>query len=626
MKRNYILLMLVSAIGLIGCEVYESPERSDTSTSNEVQYYVNQYDPIQDVGQYWHPEWAPTSQANTPIRYFNCVYLANNGTRNNIHEGDNNVGLQAHLLAQSIAGLVNRDVSKTYQTAVWLRDEAALESYKASLGYLNSIGISEFGGCTARQLTMYGELAPVINKYILVDVVSNPESAIYAAVASPHLGAYILDVRDQQQVQAGNTMVLDARLKTTQDAWDEYKDLVNKKGLVVMPVQTGELRDFAIMNKFFVINLNKRQGDPSKGQNVELFKTILASLEPNSPVYGWEQGVGEDAFVEPVTRYGHIMIPYDWVFNTAMTSYNYKSRQKPILAKVTNPQFINFQSDKKKFATFYLSDGDNVQWMMNNFENTKYYLHPDAKQTRITFGFPVANLSMIAPAQFDRLMTLQDPQNTLIENLGGGYYYADKFGELGDRQAILNKTAKNIAAHMRQHRVKILGLVAKDVKSPAAQEAYAAYIQANDQLEGIAVIQYDPYAGGNGDIMWFKNSQGYDIPVVTIRYSIWNFGDHNQENQGTPAYVASKVNATSAENPFSIISVHAWSTFTDIGESGDLLGENATGGAVVGAGAAKLCKDRLAEDVEVVNMQELIWRIRMYYQPEQTQEILSKVY
>lgn len=530
------------------------------------------------------------------------------------------------MLAQSIAGLVNRDVSKTYQTAVWLRDEAALESYKASLGYLNSMGINEFGGCTAIQLTQYGELAPVINKYILVDVVTNPESAVYATVASPHLDAYILDVRDQNLVPGSHTMALDARQKTTQNAWDEYKDKVSRKGLVVMPVQTGELRDFAITNKFFVINLNKHQGEPSRGQNVELFKTILASLEPASPIYGWEQGVGEDAFVEPVTRYGHVMIPYDWVFNTSLTSYNYKSRQTSTLAKVTNPQFIDFASPKKKFVSFYLSDGDNVQWMMNNFEDTNYYQHPDAKDTKLTFGFPVANLAMIAPAQFDRLMAMQNPQNTLMENLGGGYYYVDKFGELGDRSAVLRKMATNLASHMRQHRVKVLGLVAKDVKSPAAQEAYAEYIKANDQLEGIVVIQYDPYAGGKGDILWFKNGQGYDIPVVTVRYSIWNFGGSNQEDQGTPAYIASKINTASDDSPFSVVSVHAWSKFSDIGESTDPLAENAPGGAVVGAGAAKLCQNRFADDTQVVNMQELIWRIRMHYRPEQTKDILSKIY
>lgn len=179
---------------------------------------------------------------------------------------------------------------------------------------------------------------------------------------------------------------------------------------------------------------------------------------------------------------------------------------------------------------------------------------------------------------------------------------------------------------MRQHRVKILGLVAKDVDSDAAKEAYAEYIAANDQLEGIVVIQYSPYAGGEGQIMWFENTKGYKIPVVTVRYSIWNFGQNNQEREGTPAYIASKINSDSRENPFTVVSVHAWSKFTDTGGSDDPVAEAAEGGEVVGAGAAKLCMGRLNSDVKVVNLQELIWRIRMYYEPEQTLEILSKIY
>ncbi len=29
------------------------------------------------------------------------------------------------------------------------------------------------------------------------------------------------------------------------------------------------------------------------------------------------------------------------------------------------------------------------------------------------------------------------------------------------------------------------------------------------------VIQYSPYNGGHGNIMWFANKEGYDIPVIS---------------------------------------------------------------------------------------------------------------
>lgn len=40
---------------------------------------------------------------------------------------------------------------------------------------------------------------------------------------------------------------------------------------------------------------------------------------------------------------------------------------------------------------------------------------------------------------------------------------------------------------MRQYQIKLLGIMAMDVKSEAAKEAYQVYVDANDQLEGIVV-------------------------------------------------------------------------------------------------------------------------------------------
>lgn len=62
MKKIYLLTTLFAAAAFAGCEVYESPERGDNSGSGDVRYYVNQYDPIRDEGQYWHPEWAPATK------------------------------------------------------------------------------------------------------------------------------------------------------------------------------------------------------------------------------------------------------------------------------------------------------------------------------------------------------------------------------------------------------------------------------------------------------------------------------------------------------------------------------------------------------------------------------------
>ena len=623
MKTIFRTIWMCSAVLLCSCEVYRSPDRNyDEEPAKSL--YVEAYDPIADVGQYWHPELAVK-----PTRYVSCAFVCNQPGNNDLGITDPNLGLQGHLLAQSMAGLVNRAVQEgKTDIGVWLRDEANSNSYKAAKQGLSDMGISEWSVCVPSQVGKdYGELRPLVSGYVLTDVENNPESNIVASVAAHVYNAIIVDKRDEATYRDIYPMLYDATQKTTADAWREFKDKCSNKALVIMPVQTGQLREFVISHRLFILNINKAYADPSKGQNTDILDEVLAWLEPGAPVYGWEQGVNEDSFVGRVSRSGHAMVPYDWAYNTGMTSLAYKSRQKSTLARVTNPSFIDWDDPAEKFVSFYLSDGDNVQWMMNDFEGSDYYTHPEAANVKMSFGLAAANLSMMCPDQFDRLLSLQNAECSLLENLGGGYYYVDTFGESsGDRTGALNRQAERVAAHMRQHRIKVLGLVAMDARSERAKEAYRTFIEANDQLAGVVVIQYSPYAGGEGAIMWFTNSAGYDIPVVTVRYSIWNFGSNNQAREGTPAYIAHKIINESSDNPFTAVSVHAWSKFVDTGTSDDEVAEAAEGGTVVGPGAAALCARRLPENVRVVNLEELIWRVRMHYRPEQTLDYLSKTF
>src|SRR5690606_5669418 len=122
----------------------------------------------------------------------------------------------------------------------------------------------------------------------------------------------------------------------------------------------------------------------------------------------------------------------------------------------------------------------------------------------------------------------------------------------GHRGELLADLANRVAHHMRRHRIQVLGLMARDVKSPNAMAGYQAFIDANDQLNGIIVLQYAPYAGGGGEIFWLTNRRGFDIPVVTVRYTLWNFGAKNHEREGTPAYIAQQLKQQ-AHNRFSVI-------------------------------------------------------------------------
>lgn len=552
-----------------------------------------------------------------PRKFWTCTGVVSIDNRNSINETETMQGLQYHLLCQSLAGLTNRMVEEgKSDVAVWLYDHGGKASYKVSKQALEDMGICEQGVQNGLELACSDyesvdglrlQLKDFFDGYVLTDVKNNPESGIVASVASHVYNSIIVDVRDKEYFEkAGYSMKYDATHKTTLDAWHEFKDKCSNEALVIMPVQTGELREFAIKNNLFVLNLNKKQGDPRSGQNVDLLEEVLAWLQPNVPVYGWEQGVSEDQFVARISKSGHPMIPCDWSYNHSLTSLLYTERQQPVRAQSFNPKLIDFDK-KRNYVSFFLSDGDNIQWMMQDFA-TSFYDVPEAIEVKMSYGLPVSTLSMMAPAQLHNLMNLRRDECSVLEMLGGGYYYIDTYSQNNNRNDNLKIAAERLAVSMRRYHVGLLGVMAMNVKSAAFREAYQAFVDANDRLEGIIALQYSPYAGGGGEVFWVTNKNGYDIPVITVRYSLW---DRIHEREGSPDFIASKLKAEAQVESFSAICVHAWSRFE---------------GNAHGAAAARLCAGKLDGRFEVVNMQELVWRLRMSRHPEQTLEYLNKIF
>jgi len=430
MKKIFFIALLALAFCVLGC--------TETSNTPKVSY-SDLYDPIQDNGQYTHP-----AISVKPESYWLCTGVNGaNGKKLGLKEKTQ--GLQYQLMCQSLSGLVNRAVQEgKSKTGIWFDDPEGSEAYKLSQEALNAMGIKELGKKNGIELAK--ELADLFDGYVLTDVERNPESSIVASVASHVYNALIVDVRDKKEFEAaGFKMKYDATKKTTDDSWKEFKDKCRNNALVIMAVQTSGLRDFAIANNLFVVNVNKQFQDMNGGQNVELLKEVLAWLKPNAAVYGWEpKSGGEERFVNPGSIFGNPTICCAGSFNFPMTSLIYQSRQKSVLAKVINPKEIDYRQQSKKFVSFLLTDGDNVSWMTNGFCSEDYYLHPKADELKMGFGIAGTTLDMIVPAQFENIINKQSPNCTLVETFGGGYYYCDNFGDGKQRGTTLKEMAKNV--------------------------------------------------------------------------------------------------------------------------------------------------------------------------------------
>ena len=584
----------------------------------------------------WHPHLSVC-----PEKYWNCTNVLDDPFRNSLEEKSPEKGLRYHLLAQSLAGIVHKaaDEKKT-EVCIWMGSDAEHNGYAVSHKAMHDLGIEPLGTVSALELATntYGRVDGVdtdvrhlIDGYVLTDVENNPESNIVASTAAHVYNAIIVDVRDKAIFdEAGYRMLYDATGKTTVDAWNEFRDKCDNSALVLMPVNTGELREFAIANDLFVINLNHYFNDKSRGDNFALFEEVLAWLKPNSPVYGWDQGIDENKIADCISRWGNQALPYDWGYNTTMTSVIFPERQEGITCKNINPNDIDYSLDKK-FVSYYLTDGDNIQWMMGGFDGI-WYRHPLSADQKMTYGVALSNTTQIGPAQMKNIFDLQPEEVSLFERCS--YFFLDTYASKKDRVPTLKQLARAEAKHMKMHGSRIMGTVTlNDAGTPEAMEGYRLLIEANDELDGIIAIQYSPYADGTGRVFWFKNAKGWDIPVVCTKYSIWNTGTINHDYEGSPAFVARKLKTDpDSTAKYSLVCVHAWSKFADNGTTEDELVENIPGyehiswadpDIVHSAGAAELCTRRLGDDYRIVNAQELIWRLRMSHDPEGTKEALK---
>lgn len=585
----------------------DQPSAPAVPPSNEdAVAYTDLHDPVRDAGQFFLPD--------DPVRpevywYLKFSDYANKEIPNS--DGDENTGLQNFLLMQSVAGLVNRACAQgKTKVGVWI--EAGGTGYDMER---SELGRQITGSQTAIDLVTktFGQwegydvtVRDLFDGYVLTDLMHNPESANVAAVASHVYNALIVDVRDEDFFRRnGYEKKFDCTATTLSQAFDLFKDRCRNDALVMMPVQTGELRDYAIQHELFVFNYNKRYNTTGGGRNSALLEEILEWLQPCSQVIGWEQGVGEHEFVDPVSRHGHFMLAADWSYNLGLTSRQYKKRQSSAIAKSINPRSIDYDK-RANYLSFFLTDGDNYQWLITDSFVSDYYSLYSAPEVKMAFELGSQSLTQLAPTRFHYLLGRQpSAECTLMETFGGGYYYIDDWcttGKNAARRAELLKTvAQRTAAHMRQHGIKILHVMARDFDSPQALEMLQAFVDANDQLEGITAVQYDPYTGGQGRILWLTNRQGYDIPCLTARYMLWS-GLSEPDNL---ARTLQKDEQTSIS--YNAVAVHAWSSFNGRRSSD----------------AAQHCAATLPEVFLCVSMQELIWRIRMAERKEQTLKYLA---
>lgn len=515
------------------------------------------------------------------------------------------------MLLESLSGLAAKAVNEErFDRMVWMEtgNEAYRRLFRESL---EALDIREIFPMDTWELVDYLKKEGVVRGYVLYEAdkgngtkIENYSSNV-ATVYASLLSGVLIDVSLEQEALAhGLVKLKDARGETTIECFRKNRRLLNNTSALSIHPAVSNMRDYAIAHRLMLY-----------ADEIETANEILEWVKPLSPIVGW--GCGDEfKFTKLVTEWGHFNTASNWCMNLPLIS---AAAPRIPLRKVTEvePEQINF-ADSSYVHAFVMSDGDNMQWTMGNFIDNPHYLgHPQAADQGMNWTLCPANLSVISPVSWNE-MVARKGNGTFIE-YGGGYQYPDLFAvKRKNRKELLRRFARRVNSFLQKTGVKVYGAICENVQSPEAQEAFQIYAEEMTDITGMIAIQYFPYELGK-KVFWFQNKKGMQIPLLTATFSLWNEVNPARPACGTPEYVSSLINRDEklsvAEDRYSWTIVHAWS---DFGQTSKVSGESAVGVSPIVA-----TEELLDDGIRPVSLNELLWRVRMSYYPEQVKSIID---
>lgn len=428
-------------------------------------------------------------------------------------------------------------------------------------------------------------------------------------------GVLVEEAVEPEARRRGLERLADARGMTPSRCLETYRDRFSRRMLVCQDPRKPNVRDLAVAHRAFTVYGD----DPA-------VKAALEWLEPLSPVIGWNGG-DELETTRLSTVLGQFQTATDWCMNLPVLMAG-SSSSPPPRVEPFDPATIDW-SDPRSAVSFVMTDGDNVQWFEGGFYGRERYWSSPGRGA-IPFGWstPFAHLAQLAPMAIDRAREERRPNDGFIE-WGGGYYYPDLFGrDRPDRWKLLAEQARRTGEWMQRTGTRILGFNLTDVDSPDALRAYETIAGATRGLAAIFAFQYAPYEAGGGKVLWAKDADGFEVPIVTARYAIWEHVDPAR-TAGTPAKVARLIREADAAGPgprYDWALVHAWSYFRrapgDDEAAEEIPQAEGPSAGVRGYDPAVWCAERLPASIRVAPPDELAWRIRMKHDPDATARAL----
>lgn len=370
---------------------------------------------------------------------------------------------------------------------------------------------------------------------------------------------------------ASLSQVADVRTHDSVWVYANYGSLLNKNMIFrQMPSFNQQLRSLAVLNAGFVFDNTGATRD-----------TFLAGQNDNTRVFGWGYGGNETEFFGSASQNNLMGVPADHLSGSAASAkWQVNVPAQPAHTPTNTPTIAN-----KHYVAFVMSDGDNVQWLTNDFaRDTRWFGSPYRGDFDFTFDMSPSLLDVNPVAlKYFYDEAAADANKTFFVTAGGwGLNYPS---QTLDINGFMNATVSSMQA-VDQNIISVL--------DDSPNLAKLQQMVERPEVLGLMLKTGDAYAGQHGAINWRDGK-----PIASVKYTLWDGFD-------TPNSIIGSLNGAPTDplhnqGSYSIVNVHPWSTGTAGGGTGNPMSN------------VKYIVDHLDPDVEVVTLEELMIHLRNNY-------------
>lgn len=284
--------------------------------------------------------------------------------------------------------------------------------------------------------------------------------------------------------------------------YSTHKNVFVKNCLIHQNNTTYGLRDLAIQQRIFVTYTTE-----SDSLGISFRDILLRDLHKGSPVLGWCER--EVEFVETVTASGNFVIPSDHCINNSILC---SIESEPVT--YNNPIDDIELDPNKHYVVLMYSDGDNVQWVQNGYNEFYKWQELDTG-VPVTWTFPPL-MNEFSSIDANRVLSSADDDCFICGPSGAGYTRMSKMFGSG-LEAFTDLTAASML-ESGMTTVTVLDTIYEDSVGEQAFINKLGYYSRYDNIRG-GILQLDPdrYSSGEGRIYFVD-----DKPFISVRLSLWH--------------------------------------------------------------------------------------------------------